>query len=98
MTEQKVQLTIDDQPVEAPAGSTIVEAASAAGIHIPTFCNHESLEPVGACRVCLVEIVGVRGLQTACTTPVRQGMIVAVHTSKAAVQARRARCDRQIHR
>ncbi len=93
MTEQTVQLTIDDQPVEALAGSTVYEAATAAGIHIPTFCNHASLEPIGACRVCLVEIVGVRGLQTACTTPVRAGMAVAVHTSRAAVQARRAQIE-----
>jgi NADH-quinone oxidoreductase chain G len=93
MTEQMVTLTIDDQQVEAPAGSTVVEAATSAGIHIPTFCHHESLVPVGACRMCLVEIVGVRGLQTACTTPVREGMIVAVHTSRAAVEARRAQIE-----
>jgi NADH-quinone oxidoreductase chain G len=61
-----------------------------AGIHVPTFCHHEKLESVGACRMCLVEIEGARGLQTSCTTPVRDGMVVKVHTSPAAVKARRA--------
>ncbi len=88
-TDRIFNLTIDGQAVQCPAGSTIYEAATAAGIHIPTFCNHEKLVPVGACRMCLVEIEGVRGLQTSCSTPARDGMVVKVHTSPAAVKARK---------
>lgn len=90
MTDPTVRLTIDGQSVQSAAGSTIYEAATAAGIHIPTFCHHPKLTPVGACRTCMVEIEGVRGLQTACTTPVREGMVVKVHTSPAAVKQRQA--------
>jgi len=88
-----VCLTIDDREVTVPAGRTVYEAATAAGIHIPTFCHHEKLIPVGACRMCLVEIVGMHGLQTSCTTPAREGMIVQVHTSSAAVHARKANIE-----
>ncbi|MGD8793284.1 MAG: 2Fe-2S iron-sulfur cluster-binding protein, partial [Anaerolineae bacterium] len=70
-TERMVDLTIDGQEVSCPVEWTVYEAATEAGIHIPTFCHHEKLVPVGACRMCLVEIEGVLGLQTSCTTPVR---------------------------
>jgi len=93
MTDAMISLTIDDQEVTCPAKSTIYEAATAAGIHIPTFCHHEKLVPVGACRMCLVEIEGARGLQTACTTPAHEGMAVRVHTSPAAVKARKANIE-----
>jgi NADH-quinone oxidoreductase subunit G len=88
-----VSLIIDEQQVEAPGGATIYEAASGAGIHIPVFCHHPKLRSIGACRTCLVEIEGQRNLQTACTTPVREGMIVRVHTSATAVAARRANIE-----
>jgi NADH-quinone oxidoreductase chain G len=88
-----VSLTIDGQEIVCPAGYTVYEAATANGIHIPTFCHHEKLVPVGACRMCLVEIEGVRALQTACTTLVQDGMVVRVHTSAAAVKARRANIE-----
>ncbi len=93
MSEPVIQITIDGQEIGCPAGSTIYEAAAAAGIHIPTFCHHEKLVPVGACRMCLVEIEGLRGLQTSCSTPVRDGMVVKVHTSPAAVKARKANIE-----
>jgi NADH-quinone oxidoreductase subunit G len=93
MTDPMVCLTIDGQETRCPAGCTIYEAATAAGIHIPTFCHHQKLVPVGACRMCLVEIEGARGLQTSCTTPVRDGMVVKVHTSPAAVKARKANIE-----
>jgi NADH-quinone oxidoreductase subunit G len=90
---QTVNLTIDGQAMQCPAGSTVYEAATGAGIHIPTFCHHPKLVPVGACRQCLVEIEGVRGLQTSCSTPAREGMVVKVHTSPTAVKARRANIE-----
>ncbi|HSJ56645.1 MAG TPA: NADH-quinone oxidoreductase subunit NuoG, partial [Anaerolineae bacterium] len=94
MTEKSlVHLTIDDREISVPAGSTVYEAATAAGIHIPTFCHHEKLVPVGACRQCLVEIEGMVSLQTSCTTPVREGMIVRAWTSPKAVEARRAQIE-----
>jgi NADH-quinone oxidoreductase chain G len=93
MTDRAICLTIDGHEVHCSAGCTIYEAAAGAGIHIPTFCHHEKLVPVGACRMCLVEIEGARGLQTSCTTPVRDGMVVKVHTSPAAVKARKANIE-----
>lgn len=93
MTDPMISLTIDDQEVRCSESCTIYEAASAAGIHIPTFCHHEKLVPVGACRMCLVEIEGASGLQTSCSTPARDGMIVRVHTSPAAVKARKANIE-----
>ncbi len=93
MSEPVIGITIDGQEIGCPAGSTIYEAATAAGIHVPTFCHHEKLVPVGACRMCLVEIEGMLGLQTSCSTPVRDGMVVKVHTSPAAVKARKANIE-----
>jgi NADH-quinone oxidoreductase subunit G len=93
MTDHTVSLTIDGQEVRVPATYTVYQAAEAAGIHIPTFCNHEKLVPVGACRMCLVEIKGALALQTSCSTPVQEGMVVMVHTSPAAVKARRANIE-----
>jgi NADH-quinone oxidoreductase subunit G len=56
MTSPKVRLTIDGQPIEVPAGTLLVEAAKQAGRNVPVFCYHPKLDPVGMCRVCLVEI------------------------------------------
>jgi NADH-quinone oxidoreductase chain G len=92
-TDRMVHLTIDDQEIACPEGWTVYEAATEAGIHIPTFCHHEKLVPVGACRMCLVEIEGTLNLQTSCSTPVREGMVVRVHTSLKAVEARRANIE-----
>jgi len=92
-TDRMVHLTIDDQEIACPEGWTVYEAATKAGIHIPTFCHHEKLVPVGACRMCLVEIEGTLNLQTSCSTPVREGMVVQVHTSLKAVEARRANIE-----
>jgi NADH-quinone oxidoreductase chain G len=93
MTDPTISLTIDGQEVRCSKSCTIYEAASAAGVHIPTFCNHEKLVPVGACRMCLVEVEGARGLVTSCSTPVLDGMVVRVHTSPAAVKARKANIE-----
>jgi NADH-quinone oxidoreductase subunit G len=75
-----VTATIDDRQVEVPKGTGIVEAAQAAGIEIPVFCYEPRLgPPVGACRMCLVEIEGMPKLQAACTLTVSDGMVV--HTA-----------------
>jgi len=80
---EKISLTINGQEVEARKGMTVLEAAEAAGIYIPTLCSDPDLEPYGACRLCVVEIERMRGLPTACTTPATDGMVV--HTETPAV-------------
>jgi len=82
-TLDKIRLTINGQEVEAGRGMTVLEAAQAAGIYIPTLCSDPDLEPYGACRLCIVEIEGMRGLPPACTTPAADGMVV--HTETPAV-------------
>ena len=74
-------ITINDQPVSASPGMTVLEAAQRAGVKIPTLCYHPDLPPLGACRVCLVEIEGERVLQPSCSFPVREGMVVHTHSA-----------------
>ncbi len=71
-----VALTIDGQEVKVPQGATVLEAALQAGIYIPTICYHPDLKPYGGCRLCIVQIQGMRGYPTACTTPANNGMVV----------------------
>jgi NADH-quinone oxidoreductase chain G len=80
----QVTLTIDDIKITVPAGTLVVDAAKAAGIEIPVFCSHPKLDPLGACRMCLVEFVGPRGsrLDTACTVRVAEGMAVRTNTEQ----------------
>ena len=83
-----VNLTIDGHKLTVPAGTLIVEAAKTIGVEIPVFCYHHKLDPVGACRLCLVDIApGPPRPQTACTTPVAEGMVIKTQ-SATAVQAR----------
>ena len=90
--EKKVPLTIDGKNVEASAGQTILECANENGIFIPTLCDHPALSPIGACRMCLVEIKGQRNLQTSCTFPVTEGMEIQTD-SKAVIDARKLVLD-----
>jgi len=83
-----IKLTINEQKVTARAGQTILEAAQEAGIDIPTLCHHPALKPIGACRVCLVEVSGQRALQPACTFPVAEGLEVQTESPKV-VEARK---------
>ena len=78
-----ITLTINDQRVVAPEGATILEAARGGGIRIPTLCHHPDLTNVGACRMCVVTVEKARGLQTACTTPVFEGMVVHTESPEA---------------
>ena len=71
-----VNITMNGQKVSAPPGSTILQAAKQAGIDIPTLCHHPALIPIGACRICVVEVQGQRTLITACTFPITEGMVV----------------------
>jgi NADH-quinone oxidoreductase subunit G len=79
-----VNLTIDGKKITVPAGTLIVEAAKTIGIEIPVFCYHHKLDPVGACRLCLVDFSpGPPRPQTACTTPVSEGMVVRTQSAMA---------------
>lgn len=80
-----VTLTIDGRQVTVPPGTLIIRAAEALGVWIPRFCDHPFLDPVGACRQCLVEVEGQKKPVTSCTTPVAEGMVVRTqHTSEMA--------------
>src|ERR1039458_9793353 len=75
--ENLVTFELNGRAISAPPGTMLVDAAYAAGVEIPVFCYEPRLgPPIGACRMCLVEIEGMRGLQTACSTPVTQDMVV----------------------
>ena len=84
----EITLTIDGREVKAEKGDTVLEAAQKAGIEIPTLCAHPALEPYGACRLCIIEIEGMRGFPTSCTTPAVDGMVVKT-TSPEIVELRR---------
>ena len=73
---QHVTVTVDGTAVTVPAGTLIIRAAEAIGVEVPRFCEHPYLEPVGACRQCIVEVEGQRKPITSCTTPAVDGMVV----------------------
>lgn len=75
-----VRLTIDGKEVEVPAGITVLEAAEQMGVHIPRLCYDPELSSVGACRLCVVEIDGMRNLPASCVTAVTPGMVVRTET------------------
>jgi len=77
-----VQVTIDNKPYRVKKGLTILEAAKQNNIYIPTLCAHEELTPYGGCRMCIVEVEGMRTFPTACTTPIEEGMIIRTHTAQ----------------
>jgi len=77
-----ISLTIDGQQVSVDQPKTVLAAALDHGIYIPTLCYDSRLEPYGGCRICIVEIEGMRGLPTACTTPATDGMVVHTDTEK----------------
>ena len=72
----EVTLTIDGRELRAPRGELLIRVAQDHGTYIPRFCYHERMKPVGMCRMCLVEVEGMRGLQISCATPVADGMVV----------------------
>lgn len=77
-----VNLTIDGKDVTVKEGATILEAAKSAGIEIPTLCYHERLNPIGSCRMCVVEIEGLSHPMTACNTPVAEGIKVTTNSER----------------
>ncbi|WP_142963592.1 formate dehydrogenase subunit alpha [Enterococcus faecalis] len=83
---QTVTLSIDNQEVTVPKGTTILEAAKTLGVEIPTLCHLKELAPDGSCRMCVVEVEGGRrgGLTTACTAHCQEDMVVSTHSEKVA--------------
>ena len=84
-----VTLTIDGRQVTVQAGTSVLEAATQAGVKIPTLCYLEGLNEIGSCRLCVVEIEGAKTLAASCVTPAAQGMVVHTNT-KQVREARRA--------
>ena len=77
-----VTLTVDGKKLTVPAGTLLIEACKSTGIEVPSFCYYPALSLQGACRMCLVEIEKMPKLQTACTTPVTEGMVVTTESDK----------------
>ncbi|MBI2861268.1 MAG: (2Fe-2S)-binding protein [Chloroflexi bacterium] len=84
-TEQRLvslNLNIDGKTVMAPQGTTVLRAAINAGIYIPHLCDYPGLTPFAGCRMCMVEVEGMRGMETSCTVRIREGMVVRTNTEK----------------
>ena len=75
-----VQITINKQQIDVPEGTTVLRAAEMAGINIPRLCDHKELTPYGGCRLCIVEVQGIRVPMASCTLPVSNGMVVETET------------------
>ncbi len=83
MSPQQLTIVVDGVEIEASTGMMLVDAAKHGDVEIPVFCYEPKLgHPVGACRMCLVEVEGIPKLQTACSTPVRDGMVVYTQTER----------------
>ncbi len=75
-----MNVVIDGKTIEAIKGETILECALRNGISIPHLCTHPALPPFGACRICIVEVEGMRGYPTSCSTPIAEGMVIHTQT------------------
>jgi hydrogenase, Fe-only len=82
MEQKMITLTIDGIQVTVPDGTTVLEAAKEAKINIPTLCYLKGINQIGACRICMVEVEGARGLAAACVMPAGDGMVVRTNTPK----------------
>src|ERR687897_3753318 len=81
-----ITFTIDGREVSAPQNAMLVDAAKYGDVEIPVFCYEPKLgQAVGACRMCLVEVEGIPKLQTACSTPVKDGMVGHTQTERVRV-------------
>ncbi len=79
---EMVNIKINNMPLSAPKGISILEAARMAGIEIPTLCYLKKINEIGACRICMVEVKGARSLVTACVYPVNEGMEIFTNTER----------------
>jgi len=83
-----ISLTIDNKKIEVEEGTTILQAAKACGINIPTLCFLEHFKAEGICRVCVVEVENARTLVASCCTPVSEGMVVHTHSKRVRLSRR----------
>ena len=83
-----VRATINGREVEVVSGTTILEAARACGVRIPTLCHHPDLPDVGVCRVCVVEVAGQKNLQPSCVFPITEPLEVNTHSPRVAAARR----------
>ena len=88
----EITITIDGREVTTSPGKMVIEAANEAGIYVPYLCYHPGMKPYGACRMCVVEVEGARGVPASCTLPVREGMTVNTKP-QAATQVRDTTLD-----
>src|SRR3712207_9186264 len=89
-----VSLTIDGREIEVPKGTLVIRAAEQLGIVIPRFCDHPLLDPVAACRQCMVEVEGQGKPMTSCSIQCTEGMVVKTHvTSDLAKGAQEAQLE-----
>ena len=79
---ETIKLNIDGREIETQKGKNVLDAALDAGIYIPHLCHHPDMSPIGACRLCIVEIEGVEGLVSSCVTPAENGLIVRTKTEE----------------
>ena len=77
-----VTIKINGQELSVPQNYTILQAATEAGINIPTLCYLKDISATGSCRMCVVEVKGARNLQAACVYPVSEGLEVYTNTPK----------------
>lgn len=80
--EETVTVTLNGSEISGTSGTSILELARQNGIEIPTLCYHQELSPIGACRLCVVEVEGSRTLVGSCHTPISPGMVIYTHSPK----------------
>lgn len=80
--ETMVKFQIDGKQAEAPAGTSLIDAAERAGVHIPNLCYIKGMKGIGACRLCLVEVEGLKAPIIACNTKVKEGMVINTKTER----------------
>ena len=90
-----INLTIDNKPFAVEKGTTVLKACQLAGVNIPTLCYLEKIQEIGACRVCLVEIDGIKDLVASCVMPVSEDM--KVHTNNRRVREARDGHGRHVY-
>ena len=78
---KNITISLDNRSLRVSRNVTILQAAEQNGVYIPTLCAHPELSPFGGCRMCIVEVEGMRGFPTACTTPVQDGMVIRTRTA-----------------
>src|SRR3990170_7334539 len=84
----EITVTINGRQMSGGEGMTILDLARKNNIYIPTLCYHEELAPIGACRLCVVEVEGSRTLVASCYTPISPGMVIQTHSPKV-IEARK---------